>query len=80
MIEYSGKASAYFELEYETFCRQSEPVIRNLFEFLDLPFTSETQALLTKVTPARIGSYEKYQKGGRERFPTIARRLFGKTR
>jgi hypothetical protein len=80
VIEYSGKASAYFELEYEAFCRQSESVMRELFAFLGLPFTSETQALLTKVTPSRIGSYEKYQKGGCERFPTVARRLFGKTR
>ncbi len=45
-----------------------------------LPFTSETQALLTKVMPSRTGSYEKHQKGGRARLPTVARRLFGETR
>lgn len=80
VIEYSGKASAYHELEYEAFCRQSEAVMRSLFEFLDLPFTPETKDLLSRVTPSRIGSYEKYQKGARGWVSGIARRLFRKNR
>ncbi len=80
VIEYSAKASAYYELDYEIFCTQSEPVTQSLFEFLGIPFTEETKDLLSKVTPSRIGSYEKYQKGAEKRFPAIARRLIEKIR
>ncbi len=64
VLEYAEQASAYHELEYEAFCTRSEPVTRELFEFLGLEFGVDTRKLLEKVTPSRIGSFDKYRKTG----------------
>lgn len=79
VLECTGQANAYHELEYEAFCLRSEAVTRELFDFLGLEFSAETSKLLEKVTPARIGSYEKYQKHGGG-LSGAARRLLGKLR
>lgn len=57
VIEYSNIAHAYHEIKYEEFCTKSEPVTKALFKFLDIHYTSDTEQLLSKVTPSRIGSY-----------------------
>jgi len=59
VLDYSDKCSAYFELSYEDFCRDPEPHTRDLFQFLDIPFADQTNLLLEKVTPSRIGSYQR---------------------
>jgi len=59
VLELSEICPAYFELSYEDFCRDPEPLTRDLFAFLDLPFSEKTPQLLLKVTPARIGSYQR---------------------
>jgi len=58
-LDYSNKCAAYFELSYEDFCRDPEPIARELYEFLDIPFSEYTTQLLEKVTPSRIGSYQR---------------------
>ncbi len=75
VIKYSGKACAYHELKYEEFCTKSEDVTRNLFKFLYIPYTSDTKKLLSKVSPSRIGSYEKYRKRTRNIIAAIAKDL-----
>ncbi len=59
VLEYSDQCSGYIELSYEEYCRDPKPQTRKLFQFLDLPFTDQTDLLLEKVTPNRIGSYER---------------------
>jgi hypothetical protein len=59
VLDYSDKCAAYFELSYEDFCRDPEPIARELFEFLDISFSENTTRLLGKVTPSRIGSYQR---------------------
>ena len=79
VLEHASQASAYHELEYEAFCTESEPVTRDLFAFLGLDFSTETGKLLEKVSPSRIGSYDKYQKRGRG-LSAATRRLIRKLR
>lgn len=62
-LEYVGRVTdcaprchVYHELNYEDFCTSSEATTRDLFGALGLPFTGNTKALLSKVTPSRIGS------------------------
>lgn len=57
--EYLGLCAAHFDLSYEDFCRDPQDQIHNLFKFLKLTFTTETEQMLRKVTPARIGSYQR---------------------
>ncbi len=59
VLDYSGKCSAYFELSYEDYCRNPQPHTRELFQFLDIPYTDQTNLLLENVTPKRIGSYQR---------------------
>ena len=66
VVSYADKARAYHEIQYEEFCTASEDVVQNLFAFLDLAFTKDTKKLLTEVSPARIGSYQRYQKNKTE--------------
>ena len=79
VLEFAEQADHYHELEYETFCTRSEAVTRALFDFLQLDFNADTLKLLEKVTPSRIGSYEKYQKPGGG-LSGVTRRLIGKLR
>jgi len=59
VVDYSDKCEAYFELSYEDFCRDPEPITRELFELLNIPFSENTTKLLGMVTPSRIGSYQR---------------------
>ena len=59
VLDYSGICSAYFELSYENFCRDPKPYTKDLFQFLDIPFTDKTNLLLENVTPSQIGSYQR---------------------
>ena len=62
VIHCSDKARAYYELEYEKFCTKTEEVTQDLFSFLNIPYTENTKKMLSKVSPSKIGSYERYQK------------------
>lgn len=79
VLEYAEQAVAYHELEYDAFCTRSEEITRELFAFLALDFTSDTEKLLEKVTPSRIGSYRKYRGSG-SGLSGAARRLIGRLR
>ena len=61
VLDHSDDCQAYFELTYEDFCTQPQEQTRLLFNFLSIPFTQNTEKLLTKVTPSRIGSYQRWQ-------------------
>jgi hypothetical protein len=78
VIATAASLENYHEFEYESFCTRSEQVTQTLFEFLNIPFTDETVSLLLKVSPARIGSYEKYRQSGPERLANAGRRFIGK--
>lgn len=57
--ELSGACRSYHALAYEDFCRDSGEVIQTLFDFLGLEFTEKTSKVLKKVSPERIGSFER---------------------
>jgi hypothetical protein len=63
VIECSSRCHAYYEVEYEALCTAPHETFKRVLAFLDLPFTDHTQSLLTKVTPSRIGSYQRLQQG-----------------
>ena len=53
-----------FELTYEELCSNAKGVVPSILEFLNLPPDSATPELLGKLSPKRIGSYDKYVEGG----------------
>ena len=59
VLDYANQCRSYIELSYEEFCREPEPLARDLFQKLDLPYTDHASRLLKKVTPSRIGSYQR---------------------
>ena len=62
----------YHELAYEAFCADSAPATEALFGFVGLPFTPDTEALLSNVETSRVGSYRRRQRRGARLW-----RLFG---
>lgn len=80
VIEYSSRVHAYHELKYEEFCTTSETIVRDLFKFLDIPFTNHTNKLLSKVSPSRIGSFERYRERKGNSFKTAAKSLLQRFR
>mgnify|MGYP006285458613 FL=1 len=59
MIEYSGKCSSYYELNYEGLCTDPEGTVIDLFEFLKLDFSDSAEKVTAKVTADRIGSAKR---------------------
>lgn len=59
--ECSSRCRAYHEVEYEAICTASHDTFKGVLDFLGLPFTDRTESLLSKVTPSRIGSYQRLQ-------------------
>ncbi len=57
VLEYSNVCNAYHELTYENFCTKSEETIQEVFDFLGLSVTPNTEVLLSKITQSRIGSH-----------------------
>jgi len=67
-LEYTGRVDAckerctrYKEVQYEQLCTRPIPTVYDLLNFLNLRFTKKTEKLLSNVSPARIGSYERWK-------------------
>ncbi|MDY7005639.1 MAG: tetratricopeptide repeat protein [Cyanobacteriota bacterium] len=58
VLEYANCCGAYYELNYENLCLDSEKTVLQLFDFLGLRFTDQTKDLLKKIHSSRIGSYQ----------------------
>jgi hypothetical protein len=78
VLEYSGQCASYYEIRYEDLCNQPVVQTRDLFEFLSLAFTPRVEKLLSKVTPERIGSYERWLESKKHPFRTKLKSLFGR--
>jgi len=61
VLDYKDHCASYYEIVYEDLCTHPGNQTRELFEFLSIPFTSKTEELLTKVSPDRIGSFDRWQ-------------------
>ena len=61
VLDHSDQCASYHEIQYEDLCTQPNDHAKDLFSFLSLPFTPRAEKLLAKVTPDRIGSYERWQ-------------------
>ena len=61
VLTHAPQIPNYFEIEYETFCRDTETVARELFNFLEIPMTAEAQRVLNEVSHEAIGSYQKLE-------------------
>ena len=75
---YSDKCASYFEIVYEELCTQPREQAKLLFDFLSLPFTPKAEKLLVKVTPARIGSYERWKESNKHPIRSKIKSLFSK--
>ncbi|MBS0018665.1 MAG: tetratricopeptide repeat protein [Arthrospira sp. SH-MAG29] len=62
VLKYANCCGAYYELNYENLCLDSEKTVAKLFDFLGLRFTDQTKDLLKKVHSSRIGSYRSISK------------------
>lgn len=78
VLNHSGDCQSYFELTYEDFCTQPQEQTQQLFNFLSIPFTQNTEKLLTKVTPSRIGSYQRWQEQQKHPWRTKIKTLLRK--
>jgi hypothetical protein len=78
VLDHADDCFAYYELSYETFCKNPEPLARELFRFVDLPFTADTLQLLEEVSPDRIGSYQRMLETRRNPFKVKIRSWFSK--
>lgn len=78
VLDYSDQCVSYYELQYEDLCNQPNDQAKDLFNFLALPFTPRAEKLLSKVTPDRIGSYERWQESKKHPIRTKLKSLFGK--
>jgi hypothetical protein len=74
--KYSSQCDTYFELAYEDFVTQTNEITQQLFEVLSLPFTPSTEQLLTKVTPTRVGSYQRLQEAQKHPWRSRLRSFF----
>lgn len=61
VTQWSSRCHAYHELEYESLCTTPHDTFKGVLDFLGLPFTDHTRTVLAKVTPSRIGSYQRLQ-------------------
>lgn len=61
VLDYKDQCASYYEIVYEDLCTNPVDQTNELFKFLSIPFTSKTEELLTKVSPERIGSFERWQ-------------------
>jgi hypothetical protein len=61
VLDHKDRCSAYYQIVYEDLCLDPKQYTRQLFDFLGIPYTQHTEKLLEKVTPARIGSYRRWQ-------------------
>jgi hypothetical protein len=59
--DFKEMSPAYYEIIYEDLCTQPVQQTKQLFNFLGIQFTPNTEKLLEKVTPSRIGSYRRWQ-------------------
>ncbi len=78
VLKYAPICDTYHELTYEDFCTQPIEMTQQLFEVLALPFTPNTEKLLTKVTPSRIGSYHRWQQAQKHPWRSKLKSLFNK--
>jgi hypothetical protein len=76
--KYAKECLTYFEIVYEELCRQPRDQTKQLFEFLSIPFTPVAEKLLTKVTPNRIGSYQRWQESKKHPLRSKLRSIFSK--
>ena len=58
--EYAPSCKRYVQVQYEDFCRHPHQQAAELFNTLELPFSSHTEQLLATVTASRIGSYQRW--------------------
>jgi hypothetical protein len=79
VLEYADKCTAYYPISYEDFCTHPKEQTKLLFEFLTLAFTPITEKLLAKVTPNRIGSYQRWQESKQHPLRSKLRSLFSKS-
>ena len=59
VMDFSKECQAYYELNYEDFCLETIEQTQALFSFLDLSMTENIYSVMEKVTPSRIGSYQR---------------------
>ena len=59
VAELSSSCRSYHELVYEEFCHDSVDTTKALFDFLGMDFTKGIIKALEKVSPERIGSFER---------------------
>jgi hypothetical protein len=78
VLSYSDQCADYYELHYENLCTQPKEITKDLFEFLSLPFTPKVEKLLVKVSPERIGSYQRWQDSKKHPLRAKLRSLFGR--
>lgn len=78
VLDYSDQCTSYFELQYEDLCNQPKDQTKDLFTFLSLPFTPRVEKMLAKVTPDRIGSYERWQESKRHPLRFKIKSLFSR--
>jgi hypothetical protein len=78
VLNYSDQCAFYYELQYEDLCIKPNELTKDLFNFLGLPFTPRAEKLLAKVTPERIGSYERWQESKKHPIRARLKSLLGK--
>ena len=72
------KQVSHFEILYEDLCTQPKDQTKRLFEFLSLAFTPKTEKLLAKVTPSRIGSYQRWIESSKHPLRSKIKSIFRK--
>ncbi len=78
VLRFASDCDTYHEITYEDFCTQPKEITQQLFNVLSLFFTPSTEKLLKKVTPTRIGSYQRWQEANKHPWRSRLKSLFNK--
>jgi len=77
VVEYKDQCASYYEINYDVLCTDPVNQTKELFNFLSIPYTSRTEELLTKVSSARIGSFERWQESQKHPLRSKLKSLIG---
>ena len=77
VLAYKDNYHEYYEIQYEDFCTKAFEQSQQIANVISLSITTQTEELLSKLTPISIGSYQPWQEGKEHPLLSKLKSLFG---